>query len=45
MKQKTYENADIQIILLEFSDIVTSSGGETSGEGNGVIDDNWDVND
>lgn len=45
VKRRTYENAEIRIILLEFSDIVTTSGGGASGDENGVIDDNWDVND
>lgn len=42
--KETYQNADVKIILLEFSDIVTSSGGNNNGEGPNIGDvggDDW----
>ena len=42
--KETYQNADVKIILLEFSDIVTSSDSNKNGEGPDIGDvggDDW----
>ena len=39
-----YEQADVRIILLDNSDIITTSGNEWDSGTGGKVDDSWDFN-
>jgi hypothetical protein len=42
-RKNPYEAADVELILFEFSDIVTTSGGaQGTGSDNPPSQDNWD---